>query len=83
MKFRSRVPETVAMIENVCLVLSLGAIFVQIWLLISAMEMLLKGNSGHLGAAVLLSGIALGCCGLTALTTLGPFSGGRKRGEAS
>lgn len=57
------------MIENVCLILSLGAIFVQIWVLMSAVESYLEGETSHLLGAGVLSGIALLCCGLTALTT--------------
>lgn len=69
MKFKDRHSENAQMIENVCLILSLGAIFVQIWVLFSAMESYLEGETSHLAGALVLSGIALLCCGLTAFTT--------------
>ncbi len=69
MKFRNRHAENAQMIENVCLILSLGAIFVQIWILFSAMESYLEGETSHLIGALALSGMALLCCGLTAFTT--------------
>lgn len=69
MKFKNRQTENAQMIENVCLILSLGAIFIQIWILFSAMESHLEGESSHLMGAAVLSGIALLCCGLTAFTT--------------
>lgn len=69
MKFKNRHAENAQMIENVCLILSLGAIFTQIWILVSAMESYLEGKTSHLVGALILSGIALLCCGLTAATT--------------
>lgn len=69
MKFKNRHAENAQMIENVCLILSLGAIFVQIWVLFSAMESYLAGKTSYLVGALVLSGIALLCCGLTAMTT--------------
>lgn len=69
MKFRNRHAENAQMIENVCLILSLGSIFVQIWVLFSAMESYLEGKTSYLIGALVLSGIALLCCGLTAFTT--------------
>lgn len=69
MRFKDQKSETAQMISNVCLILSLGAIFLQIWVLLSSVETFLEGNFEHLGAALLLSGIALLCCALTAFTT--------------
>lgn len=69
MKFKNRHAENAQMVENVCLILSLGAIFTQIWVLVSAMESYLEGKTSHLLGALALSGIALLCCALTAATT--------------
>ena len=69
MKFRDRHDENAQMVENVCLILSLGAIFTQIWILFSAMESYLEGKTSHLIGAIILSGIALLCCGFMAFTT--------------
>jgi FtsH-binding integral membrane protein len=74
MRFKNHNDETVQMVENLCLILSLGAIFIQIWTLMSAMESYLEGNYDHLGPTLVLSGIALACCALTAWTTTFDFS---------
>lgn len=68
------------MVENLCLILSLGAIFIQIWTLISAMESYLEGNFSHLGPTLALSGIAFACCILTAWTTTFDFSRKLRKG---
>ena len=69
MKFIDRKTETENMILVVCLILSLGAIFLQIWILSSSFESYLAGKTQTLMASLLLSGLALACCSLTAWTT--------------
>ncbi len=63
------------MVENLSLILSLGAIFIQIWVLMWAVESYLAARTGLLGSALVLSGMALACCALTAwTTTLNPLN---------
>ncbi len=69
MKFRNRNDETVQMVENICLILSLGAIFVQIWALMSGVESYLEGKHKYLIASLILSALCLACSALTAFTT--------------
>ena len=70
MRFKDWKAERFDTVTNVCLALSLGAIFLQIWVLIAGLESLLQGKHETLWASVLLSGIALICCALAAWTTL-------------
>lgn len=69
MRFKDRNAEMMQSVENLCLILSLGAIFIQIWVLISAVDSYLAAKWHFLGAAMVLSGICLACCVLTAWTT--------------
>lgn len=69
MKFRDVRSETKKSIEIVCLLLSLGAIFFQIWFLATTMESFFQGHNERLLAGVALSFIAFGVCALTAWTT--------------
>lgn len=73
MRFKDREAEHLELKETLGLILSLGAIFIQIWVLTSAMHSLLSGQTKHLLAALVLSGSALACCALTALTTMPGF----------
>ena len=83
MKFKNRSEETSLMVGNLCLLLSLGALFIQIWTLMSAVESYLRGDYQHLGPAVILSLMALACCALSAWTTTFDFSYKNKNGERS
>ena len=69
MRFRDVKSQTIEMVETVCLILTLGAIFLQIWIFLSSIESFLQGEYNRLWASVALSGLALLCCGLTAWTT--------------
>jgi hypothetical protein len=73
MRFKDREAEQLELRETLGLILSLGAIFIQIWVLTSAMHTFLSGESKHLLAALILSGASLACCVLTALTTMPGF----------
>ena len=75
MKFTDRDKEASATVVNVCVILSLGAIFLQIWILIAETNFALGGGgSEHRWAGLGLSALALACCALTAwTTTLPPF----------
>ena len=74
MRFKNRNDETVSMVENLGVILSLSAIFVQIWILMSGVESYLKGDYSRLAPSLFMSAVAWSCCLLTALTTsLMPF----------
>ncbi len=69
MKFRDVRLENKKSIEIVCLLLSLGAIFFQIWILATSTESFFQGHNQRLLAGVLLSFISFSVCALTAWTT--------------
>ena len=69
MRFNDRKSEIKTTVGNVCLILSLGAIFLQVWALITATEFLLQHKYDKLWPTLVLSGLALACCALTAWTT--------------
>jgi len=74
MRFRDRKAETVRMASNVCVMISLAAVFTQIWTMISGVESFLQGDYQTLFASLVLSGIALALCGFSAwVTTLDLF----------
>lgn len=73
MLFKDREAEQMELREVLGLFLSLGAIFLQIWVLTSAMHSLLSQEPKHLMAALFLSAGAFCCCALTALTTMPSF----------
>lgn len=75
MRFKNRDQEVSATVVNVCVILSLGAIFLQIWILIAETNFVLGGGGAEYRWAGLgLSALGLACCALTAwTTTLPPF----------
>ncbi len=81
MKFRDVRAETRKTIESVCLILSLGAIFIQIWILATTLEAYFQGKTQHLLASAILSLIAFGVCALTAWTTGMNFMKGMDEGS--
>lgn len=81
MKFRDVRAETRKSIELVCLLLSLAAIFFQIWILASSWESFFQGHNERLVAGVALSLIAFGVCALTACTTGMDFMKGTDEGR--
>ena len=69
------------MVETVCLILSGGAVFLQIWILFSIIESWFRGETHGYWAAVILSGVALLTCALTAWTTTLDFTKGIREGR--
>ena len=69
MKFSDKREEFIHTIETVCLFISLGAIFFQIWILLSAIESSFKGNFTSLLPSMILSGLAFITCGVSVLLT--------------
>lgn len=74
MRFKDKRQEIKDMTESVCLVLSSGAVFLQIWILSSTIEAWFEGSVQGLMASVILSGVALTTCLLAAWTTTLDFS---------
>jgi len=70
MRFKDPISENLEMRENLGAIVSLGAIFIQIWILSASVHSLFLGKTDYLGAALILSGLALFCCALCAWTTL-------------
>jgi ABC-type transport system involved in cytochrome bd biosynthesis fused ATPase/permease subunit len=81
MKFRDGRVETRKTIETVCLILSLGVIFIQIWILATTLEAYFQGKTEHLMASVILSLIAFGVAALTAWTVGNDFMKGSEEGR--
>lgn len=81
MRFKDKRQEVTAMVESVCLILSCGAVFIQIWILSSTIETWFEGTTHGLVASVILSGAALLACLLTAWTTTLNFTKGITEGR--
>lgn len=81
MKFQDKQAGIVGMVETVCLILSLGAIFLQIWILLSGLEAYFQGNPESLSGSLVLSGVAVFVCALAAWTTTIDFMKGLKEGR--
>ena len=76
MRFKNKIQEFHDSIEFVCLIVSLGAIFLQIWLVISAIQAYFEQKWDNLLPAVILSGMAFVACGISALLTgINPMKG--------
>lgn len=69
MRFRDARAETKKNVEMVCLILSLAAIFFQIWILSTSWESFFQEHHGRLFASLIFSFLALCVCLLTAWTT--------------
>lgn len=59
MRFANKREDFIRTVETVGLVISLGAVFFQIWVLISALEASFNGKFSNLFPSVILSGLAL------------------------
>lgn len=64
MKFVNRKENFRRMIEVLALLISFGAIFLQIWILLSSIESYLSGKYENLLPSVVLSALGLLACGL-------------------
>lgn len=69
MRFKNKIEEFHQTLELLCLVISLGAVFFQIWILISGVQSYFEGKFENLVPAMILSGIAFVACGVSALLT--------------
>ena len=59
MRFANKKEDFIQTVETVALIVSLGAVFFQIWILISSLDAYFKGKYANLLPSVLLSGVAL------------------------
>lgn len=80
MRFANKKEEFVKMIETVALMISFGAIFLQIWVLITGLESYFQGKHDNLLPGVILSGMALAACGFGVLLTRVNFFKGMTEG---
>jgi len=83
MKFSNKKEDFAQMTETTALIISLGAIFFQIWVLFSAVEFYFKSQYGNLLPTVILSGIAFAACGLGVLLTRIDFFKGAIEGRTT
>lgn len=83
MRFSNKKEAFINMVEGVALAISLGAVFLQIWVLISALEMYFERKYEHLLPSVILSGVALMACGLSVYLTKIKFLKGMTDGRSS
>ncbi len=81
MRFADKREDFVRSVETVALLLSVGAVFLQIWVLISALEAYFKGDYEHLGYSVILSALALAACSVSVFLTKLPFLKGMTEGR--
>ncbi|MDE2026920.1 MAG: hypothetical protein KGJ11_00085 [Candidatus Omnitrophica bacterium] len=80
-KFRNIRSENKNSVEMICLLLSLSAIFFQIWILATSWESFLQGQVQRLLPGVIFSFLGLLVCGLTAWTTGMSFMKGMDEGR--
>jgi len=78
MKFKDRNESERETKEILGIVLGLGAIFIQLWILSSSVHSSFLGKTEHLGASLLLSTLCLFCSVMAALTTFKNYPGRRK-----
>jgi hypothetical protein len=82
MRFADKKEEFARTIETVALIISLGAIFLQIWVLLSGIESYLAGNYENLLPSVILSGLAFTACAIGVLLTNMNFLKGITEGHS-
>ena len=81
MRFSNKKEDFIHMVETVGLIISLGAIFLQIWVLISGIEAYFKAKYTNLLPSVILSGLAFMACGIGVLLTNFNFLKGMTEGR--
>ncbi len=81
MRFSNKKEDFANTVETVGLMISLGAIFLQIWVLISGIEALFKGKYANLLPSVILSGLAFFACGMSVFLTQLSFLKGLTTGR--
>lgn len=82
MRFLNKKEDFVRTVETVALIISLGAVFLQIWILLSGIETYFKGNYANLLPSVLLSGLAFIACGVSVLLINMGFLKGMTEGRS-
>ena len=69
MRFTDKKDEFKKTIEMVCLFMSLGAVFFQIWVLVTAIDAYFKNNFHIIVPLVILSALGFMICGLSVYLT--------------
>ena len=82
MRFSNKKEDFVRTVETVALLISLGAIFLQIWVLLSGIESYFKGKYENLLPSVILSGLAFAACGFSVFLTNIDFLKGMTEGRS-
>ncbi len=82
MRFADKKEQFIRTIEMVSLTISLGAVFFQIWILITALEAFFRGQYKVLLPSLILSGLAFLACAVGALLTNIPFLKGIYAGRS-
>ncbi len=82
MRFSNKKEDFFHTMETVALLISLGAIFLQIWVLISGIESYFKGKFNNLLPSVILSGLAFMSCGVSVFLTNIDFLKGMTEGRS-
>jgi len=82
MRSSNKKEDFVRTMETVALIISLGAIFLQIWVLLSGIEAYFKGKYANLLPSVFLSGLAFIACGVSVLLTNMDFLKGMTEGRS-
>ncbi len=79
MKFKDRNETQRETKEILGIILSLGAIFIQLWILSSSVHLSFLDKTEHFGASLLLSALCPICSLMATLTTFKYFSLGQKK----
>lgn len=82
MRFSDKKKEFVNAVESMALMLSIGAIFLQIWILFSAIESYFKAQYENILPSLILSAIAFLACGVSVLLTYVNFFKGMGEGRS-
>ena len=82
MRFANKGEDFTRTVEGVALLISLGAVFLQIWVLISSLEAYFQCKFAHLFPSVVLSGLALTACGFSIYLTKIGFLKGTNEGRS-
>ncbi len=82
MRFSNKKEYFAQTMETMALIISLGAIFLQIWVLLSGIEAYFKGKYANLLPSVILSGLAFMACGVSIFLTNLDFLKGMTEGRS-
>ncbi len=82
MRFANKKEDFLRTVEAVGLIISMGAVFLQIWILLSGIESFFKGNYSNLFPSMILSGFAFLACLFSIFLTKIDFLKGMNEGRS-